>query len=87
MTLLLHSHLNRKFFYYVTKYAQYIHNVILIKDLFDDNGSTTAPYLLATGQKPAAKHFRVFGFPAVFKPYEVSNDGKLVLNKYTQHTR
>ena len=30
------------------------------------------------------KHFRVFGCPAVFKRYEVSDNGKRVNNKYTQ---
>ena len=60
-----------------------IHDVIPIKDLFDDNGSPTTPYFLASGQKPAVKHFRVFGCPAIFNRYEVSDDGKRVQNKYT----
>ena len=58
--------------------------MIPIRDLYDDNGSPTTPYFLATGRKPAAKHFRVFGCPAVFKRYEVSDDGKRIRNKYTQ---
>ena len=34
-TLLLHARLNRKFFYYAAKYAQYIHDVIPVRDLLD----------------------------------------------------
>ena len=41
-------------------------------------------YYLATGLKPDVKHFRVFGCLAVFKHYEVSDNGKWVNNKYTQ---
>ena len=83
-TLLLHARLNRKFFYYAVKYAQYIHDVIPVRDLLDENGLPTTPYYLATGRKPAVKHFRVFGCPAVFKRYEVSSDGKRIHNKYNQ---
>ena len=82
--LLLHARLNRKFFYYAAKYAQYIHDIIPVKNLLDAEGNPTTPYFLATGRKPAVKHFRVFGCPAVFKRYEVSDNGKRVKNKYTQ---
>ena len=74
--LLLHARLDRKFFYYATKYAQYIHNIIPVKSLLDNEGNPTAPYYLATGLKPAVKHFRVFGCLAVFQRYEVSDNGK-----------
>ena len=47
-TLLLHARLNRKFFYYAAKYAQYIHDVIPVRDLLDENGLPTTPYYLAT---------------------------------------
>ena len=82
--LLLHARLNRKFFYYAVKYAQYIHDVIPVKNLLDEDGHPTTPYYLATNRKPAVKHFRVFRCPAVFKHYEVSESGKRVKNKYTQ---
>ena len=39
---------------------------------------------MVTGQKPAVKHFRVFGCPTIFNHYKVSDDGKQVWNKYTQ---
>ena len=72
------------FFYYAVKYAQYIHDVIPVRNLLDENGLPTTPYYLATGRKPAVKHFRVFGCPAVFKRYEVSSDGKRIHNNYNQ---
>gem|GEM_PF-2876143 len=83
-TLLLHARLNRKFFYYAVKYAQYIHDVIPVRNLQDKDGLPTTPYMLATGRKPTVKHFRVFGCPAIFKRYEVSSDGKRIKNKYNQ---
>ena len=67
------------------KYAHYIHNLIHVCDLFiDKDGLPTTPFMLATGQKPAVKHFQVFGCPATFKRYEVSSDGKCIQNKYNQ---
>ena len=83
-TLLVHTRLNRKFFYFAVKYAQYIHGIIPVRDLVDDDGLPTTPYFMATGRKSAVKHFKVFGCPAIFKCYEVSDDGKWVWNKYTQ---
>ena len=38
-TLLLHARLNRKFFYYAVKYAQYIFDVIPVKDFNDQKVS------------------------------------------------
>ena len=55
----MHARLNRKFFYYAAKYAQYIHDVIPVRDLLGKNGLPTTPYYLAKGRKPAVKHFRV----------------------------
>ena len=80
----MHARLNRKFFYYAVKYAQYIHDVIPVCDLLDENGLPITPYYLATGRKPAVKYFRVLGCPTVFKRYEVSSDGKRIHNKYNQ---
>ena len=80
-TLLLHARLNRKFFYYAVKYAQYIHDVIPVKDLNDQKGFPTTPFFLATNRKPSIKHFRTFACPAVFKRYEISKEGKRVKNK------
>ena len=65
-TLLLHARLNRKFFYYAAKYAQYIHDIIPVRDLLDEHGLPTTPYYLATGRKAAVKHFRVFWMPSNF---------------------
>ena len=49
-TLLLHARLNRKFFYYTVKYAQYIHDVIPVKDLNDKKRFPTTPFFLATNE-------------------------------------
>ena len=83
-TLLLHARLNRKFFYYAAKYAQYIHNILPVKDLYDAEGLPTTPHFLATNRKPAVKQFKVFGCPAIFKRYETYEKGKVVKNKYSQ---
>ena len=83
-TMILHARLNRKFFYYAVLYAQFIHDVIPVKDLKDDTGSPTTPYFLATKLKPHVRHFRVFGCPAVFKKYDFSNQGKRSADKYSQ---
>ena len=66
-TLLLHARLNRKFFYYAVKYAQYIHDIIPVRDLTDQHGLPTTPHYLLTKQKPSVQRFRVFGCPAIFK--------------------
>ena len=42
-TLLIHARLNRKFIFYAVKYAQYIHDVIPVKDLNDKHGFPTTP--------------------------------------------
>ena len=65
--MILHAQLNRNLFYYIVHYAQFIHDIIPVKDLKDDTGSPTTPYFLATKLKPHVRHFRVFGYPAVFK--------------------
>ena len=44
-TMLLHARLNKKFFYYAAKYAEKVHDVIPVKDLFDDRGLPTTPHL------------------------------------------
>ena len=82
--MILHARLNRKFFYYAVLYAQFIHDVIPVKDLKDDTGSPTTPYFLATKLKPHVRHFRVFGCPAVFKKYDFSTQGKRSADKYSQ---
>ena len=83
-TLLIHARLNRKFIFYAVKYAQYIHDVIPVKDLNDKHGFPTTPYAMATNRKPSVKHFRVFGCPAIFKRYVINDKGKTMKNKYTQ---
>ena len=42
-TLLIHARLNRKFIFYAVKYAQYIHDVIPVKDLNDKHGFPITP--------------------------------------------
>ena len=83
-TMLLHARLSKKFFYYAAKYAQRVHDVIPVKELCDKDGLPTTPYQLATNSKPNVRHYRVFGCPAIFKRYEVSDQGKRIKNKYIQ---
>ena len=82
--MLLHARLSKRFFYYAAKYAQRVHDVIPVRDLFDANGLPTTPHQMATGRKPIVRHFRVFGCPAFFKRYEISNKGTRIKNKYLQ---
>ena len=39
---------------------------------------------MATNNKPNVQHFRVFGCPAIFKRYEISDKGIRKRNKYIQ---
>ena len=84
-TLLIHARLNRKFIFYAVKYAQYIHDVIPVKELNDKYGFPTTPYAMATNRKPPVKHFRVFRCPAIFKRYVINDKLKQqkinILNK------
>ena len=36
--MILHARISKKFFYYVVKYAQFIHDAIPVRDLQDKNG-------------------------------------------------
>ena len=83
-TMLLHARLSKKFFYYAAKYAQRVHDVIPVRDIFDSDGLPTAPHQMATGGKLIARHFRVFGCLAIFKRYEISDKGTRIKNKYPQ---
>ena len=83
-TMIIHARLSKKFFYYAIKYAQYIHDVIPVKDLNDENGLPYRPYQLINGRKPSVRQFRVFGCLAIFKRYEISEGGKRIKNKYVQ---
>jgi len=83
-TMIIHARLSKKFFYYAIKYAQYMHDVIPVKDLNDENGLPCTPYQLINGRKPSVRQFRVFGCPAIFKRYEISEGGKRIKNKYVQ---
>ena len=76
--------LSKKFFYYAVKYAQYIHDVIPVRDLNDETGLSCTPYQLVNQRKPSVRQYRVFGCPAIFKRYEVSQGGKRTKNKYVQ---
>ena len=82
--ILLHAQLNGKLFYCKVKCAQYIHDILPVREVFDTNGLPTTPYYLATNRKHTVKHFKVFGCPAIFKQYETYEKGKVIKNKYTQ---
>ena len=58
--------------------------MIPVKDLHDKNGLPCTPYQLINNQKPCVRHYRVFGCPAIFKRYEVSDSGKRIRNEYIQ---
>ena len=83
-TMIIHARLSKKFFYYAVKYAQYIHDVIPVRDLNDETGLPCTPYQLVNRRKPSVRQYRVFGCPAIFKRYEVSQGGKRTKNKYVQ---
>ena len=82
--LLIHARLSTKFFYFVAKYAEKIHDIMPIRNLINDYGMPTTPHYMAFQRLPKASHFRVFGCPAVFKRYKVSKEGKRIINKYAQ---
>ena len=78
--LLLHARLKRKFFYYAAKYTQYIYDIIPVSDLLDEHGLPTTPYYLATGHKPALKHFGGFGCPAVLPSVHIYPSMQYLMN-------
>ena len=82
--MLLHARLRKKFFYYATKYAQRVHDVIHVRDLFDVDGLPTTPHQMTTGRNLIVRHFRVFGWPTIFKRCEISDKGTRIKNKYLQ---
>ena len=82
--MLLHARLSKRFFDYAAKYAQRVHDVIPVRDLFDADRLPTTPQQIATGRKPIVRHLRVFGCPAIFKRYEISNKGTRIKNKHLQ---
>ena len=84
--MILFARLSKKFFYYAVKYAQFIHGAIPVRDQQDKNGLPCTPYQLINNQKPNVRHYRVFGCPAIFKRYEISDSGKGIKNKYIQRS-
>ena len=58
--MLLHARLSRKYFYYAAKYAQRVHDVIPVIDVFDVDEFSTTPHQMVTGRKPIVRHLRVF---------------------------
>ena len=82
--MLLHARLSKRFFYYAAKYAQRVHDVIPVRDLFDADGLPAAHHQMSTGRKPIVRHFRIFGCPAIFKRYEISDKGTRIKNNHLQ---
>ncbi len=82
--MIIHTRLSRKFFYYAVKYAQFIHDTIPVRELLDQNGLPCTLYQLINNSKPNVRHYHVFGCPAIFKRFEISDSGKRVKNKYIQ---
>ena len=80
--LLIHARLKRKFIYYSVTYAQYIRDVIPVKDLNDKCGFPMTPYAMATNRKHPVNYFRVCGNMANFKRYVKNDKGKTMKNKY-----
>ena len=83
-TMIIHTRLSKKFFYYVVKYAQYIHDVIPIKDLNDKNSLPCTPYHIVNRRKLSVKQYRVFGCPVSFKRYGVSESEKTIKHKHVK---
>ena len=81
--MIFYARLSKKFFYYAVKYAQFIYDLIPVRDLQDTkNGLPCTPYQLINNCKPNVRHYRVFGCPTIFKRYEISDSGKRIKNKY-----
>ena len=83
-SLILNARLSPKFFAYALKYEEKMHDMIPIRDLTDEEGRPTIPYYKAFNKKPNVQQFKIFGCPAVFKRFEISKDGKRIINKYNQ---
>ena len=83
--MIFYARLSKKFFYYAVKYAQFIYDLIPVRDLQDTkNGLPCTPYQLINNCNPNVRHYRVFGCPTIFKRYEISDSGKRIKNKYIQ---
>ena len=63
----INSRLNKKSFYYAVRYAQILHNVIPVKDLYDENRCPYIPYQLVNNVKSNVGRCRSFECPGVFK--------------------
>ena len=50
----------------------------------NSDGLPTTPHFLLTGQKPKVQRYRVFGCPAIFKRYDVTENGRRTRSKYNQ---
>ena len=74
-----YSRLNKKFFYYVAKYAQMIYGTVPVKDLCDENSLLTNPQFMLS--KPNVKQIKVVRCPIIFKKYDVSKSGKRTRSK------
>ena len=57
---------------------------VVNESTIDQNGLPCTPYQLMNNSKPNVRHYHVFGCPAIFKRYEISDSGKRIKNKYIQ---
>ncbi len=79
--MIIHARLGKKFFYYAVKYAQFIHDVIPVRELLDQRGLPCTVYQLINNSKPNVRHYCVFGCLTIFKRYKIITGGKRVKNK------
>ena len=40
------------------------------------------PFEIVSRRKPIVRHFRFFGYPAIFKGHDIRGEGKRLQNKY-----
>ena len=51
------------------------------------NGLPCTPYQLVNDRKASVRQYRVFGCPAIFKRYEINDNGKRIKNKSKKKMR
>ena len=65
-TILLHTWLNRKIFYYAIKHAQCIHDILLVRDLYDTDVPPTTPHQYLTTKRKTCETLQDFLLPFYF---------------------
>ena len=79
---MVHVRVLEAYIYFALIYmADHIFQVLLIKDLINEDGEPTTPFKLATGTKPSISHLPALFFSFVVKK-STANVGKKTLNMH-----